>query len=306
MSAAQERILITGATGFLGSWIISRLACSSIHVIAIDINDDYRRLKTLCPDLPADRIDYHICDITNTCALESLIKKTRPTGIIHLAALQIPACRALPAAGAAVNIIGHVNVFEASRKFGIKRIIYTSSIAAKPRGPDKAPSNLYGVYKKTGEEIARIYWRDHKISSLGLRPSIVYGLGRDDGETSAITKAIKAAALGKSYKIPFTTRSCFQFAGDLADIFIRAALSSWEGALLSDITDRVASVDEVLAAIREVVPEAQVGWSGETRVSPSSDFDVAPLRQVIGDWRETPLLDGIRQTIERYRASAVE
>ena len=236
MSRPAEKILITGATGFLGSWIIARLVEQGIPVVAADISADHRRLALIKPDLPPGAVDFRLNDVTDGAALEALVEETRPTAIIHLAALQIPQCRAAPALGAMVNIVGQINIFEAARKFGAPRLLYTSSIAAKPRGADHAPSNLYGVFKKTGEEIARIYWRDHRLASLGLRPFIVFGVGRDDGETSAITKAIRAAALREPYEIPFRTRSSFQYAGDVAEIFARAARSSWEGALVSDIS----------------------------------------------------------------------
>ena len=304
MTASNDRILITGATGFLGSWIISALVDQGADVIATDVSLDHGRLEALRSDLPEGRVAFHICDVTDAEALEALIAKTRPRGIIHLAALQIPVCRAKPALGAMVNIVGHINVFEAARKAGVKRIIYTSSIAAKPRGPDNAPSNLYGVFKKTDEEIARLYWQDHGLSSLGLRPYIVYGVGRDDGETSAITRAIEAAALGQTYEIPFSTRSCFQYAGDVAGAIVGAVRSDWDGALLSDITKRVSSVDELLAAIQAAVPDAKVTRKTNERVSPVSGFDNAPLVAVIGDWQETPLADGVRQTVELYRSIA--
>lgn len=301
---AREKIFITGATGFLGSWIISRLVDRGVQVVATDVSADHRRLALLKPDLPAEQVSFHRCDVTDAAALEALIDETRPTGIIHLAALQIPQCRDRPALGAAINIGGHINIFEAARKAGIDRIIYTSSIAAKPRGPANAPSNLYGVFKKTDEEIARIYWQDHGLPSLGLRPYVVYGVGRDDGETSAITRAIEAAALGRTYEIPFTTRSCFQYAGDVADIFARAALAAWDGALLSDVTDTVHSTGDVVAAIRAVVPGARVGCAETVRVSPSDGFETAPLERVIGPIDERPLVEGIRETVALYREIA--
>jgi len=289
----SDRILITGATGFLGSWIVSGLVEAGIRAIASDISDDYHRLWELRPDLPAETVDFRLCDVTDDSALEALIEETRPTGIIHLAALQIPACRVKPAAGARVNILGHINVLEAARKFGVRRTIYTSSIAAKSQGDDNAPSNLYGVFKKTDEEIARLYWQDHRVPSLGLRPYIVYGVGRDDGETSAITRAIQAAALDTAYEVPFATRSCFQYAGDIADVFVRAAQSNWDGALLSDITDRVDSIHNLLETIRKIVPGARVSSASDERISPSSGFDTSALRAVIGDWQETALDDGV-------------
>jgi nucleoside-diphosphate-sugar epimerase len=304
MSRSAEKIFITGATGFLGSWIISRLVDRGIQVVATDISDDHRRLELLKSDLPRDLINFRICDVTDAETLNAQIEETRPTGIIHLAALQIPQCRANPALGAAINIGGHINIFEAARKHGIDRIIYTSSIAAKPRGQANAPSNFYGVFKKTDEEIARIYWEDHKLPSLGLRPYVVFGVGRDDGETSAITRAIEAAALGKPYEIPFTTRSCFQYAGDVADVFVRAAMSAWDGALLSDVTDTVHSTDDVLAAIRQVVPEASVSCADTIRVSPSDGFDTSALKKVVGDFMELPLAEGIRETVSLYREIA--
>lgn len=299
-----DRILITGATGFLGSWTIDRLLRDGVEVIATDVSEDYRRLTTIRPELPKEGLRFSTLDVTDAGALDALIAAEKPTGIIHLAALQIPVCRARPALGAQVNVVGHINVLEAARQAGISKVLYTSSIAAKPRGPANAPSTIYGVFKKTCEEVSRLYWEEHKLPSLGLRPYIVYGVGRDDGETSAITRAIEAAALGQPYTLPFRTRSCFQYAEDIAGVFAKAVQSDWEGALLSDITDTVASTDDILAAIQTVVPGAKIDGVETGRVSPDSGFDVSGLKQVIGDWRETPLEEGIARSVDLYRRIA--
>ncbi|MGI9571656.1 MAG: NAD-dependent epimerase/dehydratase family protein, partial [Desulfobulbia bacterium] len=220
----------------------------------------------------------------------------------HLAALQIPECRADPLLCSKVNIFGFINVFETAKKHGISSIIYTSSIAAKPREPANAPANLYGVFKKTNEEIARLYWENDGINSLGLRPYIVYGIGRDDGETSAITKAIQAASVGKPYAMPFTTNSCFQFAGEVAEIFIQCTNASWQGSILSDLTTEVNSTDDLIEAIRKEVPGARITRSENVRISPDIDFDNRPLHRIIGDWPHTSLAEGVRETVARYRA----
>ncbi|MEP3329159.1 NAD(P)-dependent oxidoreductase [Sedimentitalea sp.] len=304
MADSREKIFITGATGFLGSWIVAGLADQGHQVVATDISTDHRRLKLIKPDLPADLVDFRTCDVTEPAALEGLISETQPTGIVHLAALQIPQCRSMPALGAAINIGGHINVLEAARKFDIERVLYTSSIAAKPRGAANGPSNLYGVFKKADEDIARIYWEDHKLPSLGLRPYVVYGVGRDDGETSAITRAIEAAALGEAYEIPFSTSSCFQYAANVADVFVRAASSTWSGALLSDITDITHSTLDVVNAIKEIVPNAQLSCADTVRVSPRDGFDTSALKSVIGEFPEYPLSQGIAETIQLYREIA--
>lgn len=300
-----DRILITGATGFLGAWTIDRLLAEGSEVIASDLSKDHHRLEAIRP-LPEKGLSLEICDVTDADALRDLVARTQPTGIIHLAALQIPHCRQNPALGAEVNILGHINVLETAREAGIKKVIYTSSIAAKPRGRANAPSNLYGVYKKTCEEISRLYWEDHRLPTLGLRPHIVYGVGRDDGETSAITRAIEAAALGRTYTLPFRTRSCFQFVGDVAAIFARAVCSDWDGALLSDVTDNVISTDDILAAIHKAVPGAQIDGAADERDSPVIGFDTSPLRDVIGNWVETSVEEGVALTVELYRKNAVQ
>ena len=129
----MSRILITGASGFLGSWIISSLIHRGIHVIATDITDDHHRLDMIHPQIEDNLIDHRVCDVADPAAVERVIEETSPDAIIHLAALQIPTCRANPVAGARVNVIGHINIFEAARKFGISKIVYTSSIAARRR-----------------------------------------------------------------------------------------------------------------------------------------------------------------------------
>src|SRR5207237_6299863 len=81
-----------------------------------------------------------------------------------------------------------------------------------PPGPlrDDAPprpSTHYGVYKVANEETARVYWEEHRIRSSGFRPLSVYGPGRDVGVTATPTLAMKAAVLGRSFKIPYGGRT---------------------------------------------------------------------------------------------------
>lgn len=302
MVSEQRRVMLTGATGFLGSWVIAGLLRQGISVLATDIKDDSALLDRLMKDDSRALLTRRYCDVTDAAAVDATVAAYRPSALIHLAALQIPDCRAKPALCVAVNITGHINLLEAARRHGVSRFIYTSSIAAKPRGPANAPANLYGVFKKTDEEISRLYWEDHGISSLGLRPYIGYGVGRDEGESSAITKAIRSAAYGQPYTLPFRTRGCFQYASEIADIFVRTTAAIWEGALLSDLSDTLETTDDVISAIRRIVPDVDITASETQRVGPASGFDTAPLRSVIGDWPAVSLEDGVRQTVEMYRS----
>lgn len=298
--AGKEQVLVTGAAGFLAAWIIPRLLQCGIHVVATDLRRETTRLRAIDRMADTRGLEWIDLDIASTDATMKVVRDVAPSAIVHLAALQIPACRVAPALGASVNVIGHVNMLEAARSVGC-RLIYTSSVAAKPRPPHNAPANLYGVYKHTCEEVSRLYAQDFGVPSLGLRPHVVYGVGRDAGETSAITEAIRAAALGVNYTIPWRTRTCFQYAGDIAEMFARALACTWSGALVSDMSTEVESTDDVIAAIREAAPEAQVAAEGADRISPVTGFDVAPLEAIIGVRPRTSLRDGVSQTIQMFR-----
>lgn len=293
-------VLVTGASGFLAAWIIPVLSARGFDVVATDLVRDERRLRQLGFDCAGKGVAWTEADISSRDAVMRLAAPAKPAAIIHLAALQIPACRANPALGAAVNIGGHINVLDAARAAGA-RVVYTSSVAAKPRPPDNAPANLYGVYKRTCEEISRLYASDLGVSSLGLRPHVVYGVGRDQGETSAVTAAMTAVARGEPFTIPWTTRTCFQFAGDIAAMFVRAMEAPWQGALVSDMSDVVESTADVIGAIRAVAPEADVRAEGPDRISPVAGFDVATLTRLIGALPHTPLGEGVARTIAQVR-----
>ncbi len=93
-----------------------------------------------------------------------------------------------------------------------------------------APLTHYGAFKVCNELNARVYWLDHGITSIGLRPWTVYGVGRDFGMTSEPTKAIKSVALGRPYRISYGGKQDLQYVGDVAATFVRALTQPFEGA----------------------------------------------------------------------------
>ena len=187
------------------------------------------------------------------------------THVIHLAALQVPFVRANPPLGASVNVVGTVVVFEAVRALGplTGTLAYASSVAAyDPPKPGHeyeqrgTPATLYGVFKRANEETAGVYWADHEIPSIGLRPHTVYGLGRDQGVTSAPTKAMLAAASGTSYQVPYGGRAELQHARDVARQFIATSRTPVEGAIVLDPPGSPVAMSDVIDAIHAVVPES--------------------------------------------------
>lgn len=301
MTSSNSTVVVTGASGFLAAWILPKLMARGHKVVAVDIARDETRLRQVMNGPAPQGITWECADLTIDGVMSRIVEQYAASTILHLAALQIPACKANPIAGAKVNVVGHIGVLEAARGVGA-RVVYTSSVAAKPRGAANAPANLYGVFKRADEEISRLYAEDFGVASFGLRPHVVYGIGRDQGETSAVTSAMRAAAFGVSYVVPWTTATCFQFADDIAEMFVRVAESEWRGAHLADMTDVIESTADIIAAIRASAPEAEVKAEGPERLSPTSGFDVAALEQVIGPRPQTPLAEGVRRTIEHFRA----
>lgn len=295
-------VLVTGAAGCIGAWVVAGLVQRGRSAVVFDLSDDRRRLRLLLSDDQANSVRWIKGDLTDTAAVERAVGDAGATAIIHLAALQVPFCKAEPVLGARVNVVGHVNVFEAARKHRVKRLVYASSIAALPVAGGSMQANLYGVYKAADEGIARIYAQDWGVASVGLRPHTVYGPGRDQGLTSAPTKAMLAAAAETPYTVPFRGTLNFQYAGEVAEIFIRCAEADI-AAGHSDVFDlqgTKATVESVVDRIREIVPTARIAVDGSSLPFPA-EFDDRPLRKLIGDWPATGLDKGIERSITMFR-----
>ena len=310
---SEHRFLITGALGCIGAWVVRCLVREGVPVATFDLAGDPHRLRLILDDDELARVQFIVGDITDLGAFEAAVKETGATHLIHLAGLQVPFCKADPALGARVNVVGTVNVFEAAKRAGLRRVVYASSIAVYglseeyPDGPIghdalPRPRTHYGVYKQANEGTARIYWLDDGIASIGLRPYIVYGPARDQGMTSQPTKAMLAAALGRPHHIPFGGRSVYQYTEDTARAFIQAARSSFEGAGAFNLGGTVAHVRDVIAAIEAAEPASRGRITFDDKPLPfPAEMDGAPLEAAIGRLPVTPLEAGVRETVGLFQ-----
>src|SRR5260370_36996469 len=113
---AGARFLITGAKGFIGAWIVKNLVERGDHPWVFDLDAGSHRLRALLSDEQMTRVGYVRGDGTNLEDLERAVAEHGSSHLIHLAALQVPACAANPPLGAPINLIGTLNVFEAARR----------------------------------------------------------------------------------------------------------------------------------------------------------------------------------------------
>ncbi|NBO90979.1 MAG: NAD(P)-dependent oxidoreductase [Planctomycetia bacterium] len=296
-------VLVTGSSGCIGSWTVALLERAGVKVHAFDLKIDKRRPSLIMDDAALNNVVWHAGDIVDTAVVKSVVKESGVRAIIHLAALQVPFCRADPVAGALVNVVGTVNVFEAAKACGIARLTYASSVAAYGALENSgAMSTLYGAYKYCNEQTAKVYSEENGLHSVGIRPGVVYGVGRDQGMTSKTTAAILAAAAAESYTVPFSGKASWLFAGEAASAFIRAVAKPHSGAPVFDLNGEYISVEDGMAMLRSLVPNASIEVTGGPLAFPMDKSD-DPLRAFVGDYGRMPLDTGIRYTYESFQHS---
>ena len=287
-----ERFLVTGALGCIGAWTVRALVRAGLPVVVFDRATDPRRLRLILKPDELAGVTFVAADITELATIEAALDAHQITNVIHLAALQLPFCRADPVLGAQVNVVGTVNMFEAVRRRAERMapLVYAGSVGMFDAADADAgghhldaaatahPTSLYGVYKQANEGTARVYWLENGVSSIALRPMTVYGPGRDQGMTSTPTKAIVAAVLGRPYRISFGGRTLYQYAEDVGRTMVLASRSGLSGMHSWNLGGSAAHMNEVVAAIEAVVPEATGSITFEDKPLPfPDDIDTAGL-----------------------------
>ena len=307
------RILVTGAQGCIGAWTVKALLDRGLDVVIYDLDPHPRRLELIAPAEQVSRVAIRTGNIQDTGAVKALVKDEGITHIVHLAAQLMPFCQSNPVAGALVNVIGTLNVFEAARDAGRPvRVVYASSSAVW--GPEEAygggklteadplrPSTHYGVFKQANEGNARVFYSVNGISSIGLRPWTVFGVGRDAGLTADPTLAMKALALGRSFQIRLTGHMDLQYVEDVAEAFVRCLLSPIEGA-------HVFNLEGTVITMADFIGELERAWPGAAekitalgpQVPVAYRMDGSQLRASVTEIPRTPLPVAIRKTLDHF------
>ena len=297
-------VLITGAGGCIGAWTLAMFLRENVEVIAFDLTSNKRRPELLIDKSKLSKVPWVEGNISDTDAVSNVIKKYNPESIIHLAALQVPFCAADPTNGAKVNVVGTVNILEAAKQNNIKRISHASSMAAHSFLPNSdSLKTLYGAYKMCDEQISEVYWQDHKVPSICLRPAIVNGVGRDQGMTSKQTVAMLAAALGEPYDIPYTGNVSHLSAAEVASAFIHCVAFEGDGAFVFDIFGESININDTIKMINTIKPNSKISCSGSNMPFPSNLSD-EPLRnhlkERIGDYGMIDTKTMINETIKGF------
>jgi nucleoside-diphosphate-sugar epimerase len=312
MRHLPERTLVTGALGCVGAWTLKALVELGEEPVGYDLGTDDTRLRLVLDDDERACVTLVEGDVTDLGALGRTLDQLAITHVVHLAALQVPFCKANPTRGAHVNVFGTVVVLEAvkARRDRIPGLAYASSTAVynasdpspAPESGGHVPSTLYGVYKLANEGTARLYWQDDGVASIGIRPYVVYGLARDQGLTSGPSLAMAAAARGEPYEIGYSGVVQYDLAADVGMAFALAARAATDGAHVANFPGEAASMEEVVTAIEKVAPEAAgtITFTDQRLPFPER-LESGQLKRLLGTVPRTALGDGVRATIEHFR-----
>ncbi|MBR8192845.1 NAD(P)-dependent oxidoreductase [Burkholderia vietnamiensis] len=294
------RVLITGGSGFLGAWIIRRLLARGMECVSFDLHTNPRLVEALAPERAA-AVQWRTGDIADAAATANAFDGC--DAAIHLAGVLTTDCAADPVRGAQVNLIGTLNVFEAARSAGLRRVLYASS--AGVFGPDDGavplPQTHYGAFKLACEGSARAYWHDHGIASVGFRPLVVYGAGRETGSSAGPSLACRAAARDERYTIPFTGTTGLVFADDVAAVYEAALLAGIDGAHAFTLAGEITPVNTLIERIAAIVPGARLDAGGPPLPIATAFPDDPALERLLPGLPRTALDDGLRQTVAFYR-----
>jgi nucleoside-diphosphate-sugar epimerase len=147
-----------------------------------------------------------------------------------------------------------------------------------------------------------VYWNDDDVASIGIRPYVVYGPGRDQGLTSGPSLAMEAAARGDGHTIAYGGTAQYDYAPDVGRAFALAARSATDGAHVANFPGVPSTMQEVVDAIEAAAPAVagKVFWEEGQLPFPES-LQGTLLERLVGPLPHTPLAEGVRATIEHFR-----
>ncbi|MCX7423559.1 MAG: NAD(P)-dependent oxidoreductase [Planctomycetia bacterium] len=306
----SETVLVTGGSGFIGTWVLRALLARGIRAVVFDAHENPARWQRLLGARAAET-PFVKGSLLDRALLARLFDEHGITHVIHLAVLLTPSCHDDPFAGCEVNVLGSVALFEQAKRSRVRGLSYASSMAVFGPEPDSDPASsavvenrspsFYGTFKKAVELIAEQYWLHSELPSVGIRPHVVYGPERDQGMTAGPSLAARAAAKGESFHINYRGVVGYDFVEDVADAFVRTALETPRGAHVVDLPSEPATVEQLVAAIDAVIPGAAAKITIDGPTLPRNDScREHVITDILPDWRATSITDGMRRTIEFY------
>ena len=147
--------------------------------------------------------------------------------------------------------------------------------------------------------MARAYFNEAGISSVGIRPYVIYGPGREVGGTAGVTLACKMAKQGDIYTVNFSGKAGFVYVQDVVDLVQMSISQIPSGALTLNINGITAEVKDFINLIKNNIPLANIGINGNP-LSVVDEIRGNEPSNIFEKFKYTSLEDGIKKTIDFY------
>ncbi|HUA08356.1 MAG TPA: NAD-dependent epimerase/dehydratase family protein [Candidatus Acidoferrales bacterium] len=305
------RIIVTGGAGFIGSHIVDAYLAAGHDVLVLDSLWEHgggRRINV------PDRANFVHMDIRDEGVMR-IFKEFKPEIVSHHAAQHSVAISSRdPKFDADVNVIGMLNILDASVKAGVKKVIFASS-GATYGTPERLPMNEatpqrpespYGISKMVAEHYLRFYKNEKALDFTALRYGNVYGPRQDpNGEAGVIAIFIGKFLKREGVRIDWDgdqTRD-YVFAKDVAHLNV-LALEKGSGGCYAIGTNARTSVNDIYRTLVEISGfEAPVTHApkrqGDAR---DAQFDSGLAKRELGWTPKTKIIDGMRETYNYFKA----
>ncbi len=303
------KILVTGAAGFIGRYLVPVLAGKGHQVVASDI--------ALPKSEPLPGVEWEHLDVSRPEAIYKIMLTRRPEAVIHLVSLLAGPCEADPIRGWRVNFDSTLHLLNAGLAGGLKRFVLTSSVSVYGRGiPEpvrdnalKEPGTIYGQTKLACENLLRWYRAKHGILVGAVRFPWVYGPGRENGITALYSsKLLDAIAAGERVYIANPDEK-----GDwlyVKDAVKALALLLDKGdteQLFYNILGESHTIRDAMTRAGKLFPEADIVLNDKAVASDNpypTEYDDSAARRELG-WRpDYTLEDGFREHVAMLRGKA--
>jgi UDP-glucuronate 4-epimerase len=318
------KCLVTGGAGFIGSHLCAALVARGDEVVAVDNFDPFyaRDIKTMnvAGFLNHPRFELIEADLRDQPVVESLLAGDRWDVVVHLAARAgVRASMTDPQGYIDNNVRGTATLLEAMRKAGSERLVFASSssvygdsdrLPLSEDDPELVPCSPYGLTKKAGEDLCRIYHQAYGLAVINLRFFSVYGpRQRPDMAIHVFTRRLLEGEAIPVFGDGSAKRD-YTYVGDVVAGLERAIeyvmqhtgfelvnLGAGVPVPLSDLVQRLADATGTEAAIELLPPPP-----GDVR---GTWADIRRAEQVLGFNAETDLATGLAAFVEWYQRNTL-
>lgn len=297
-SLAGRRVLVTGASGFLGTHICSRLSAGGAIVHATS-----RQPRPT----GSDGVAYRQADVADIAVARELLASVRPDIVYHLAGA-VGASPALPLVLPTYHslLTSTVNLLVAATEQGCARVVLTGSLTEPaPIGPEPVPRSPYAAAKTMGVAYGQMFHALYRTPVVILRPFMTYGPAQ--ASTKLIPSTILALLSGKAPQLSSgEVRADFVYVDDVADAFLAAAVTPGiEGASFDLGCGTLISIRHVVEQLARLTGSTAMPQFGALPDRPGENeiaAKTAPAAWGLNWVARTPLEEGLERTIAWYRA----